>query len=135
MTVHFKKTSFLKSELKSLSIARGIIREFLKLHNLDAKEIDINLAVGEVLTNVLRYGFNGGETKGLLKLTLQFKKSRISVTIEDNAPPSNPKTWKITDRLPTEGGHGLKLIYNLASKAEFEATPNGNKAKLEFNLA
>jgi serine/threonine-protein kinase RsbW len=118
--------------LESISAARNFISNFLSLHGRLKNEVDVNIAVGEVLQNIIRYGFDGGSLRGTFTVFLKLELSQILVTVIDTAPPSNAKAWSNTHRSPEDGGHGLSLVYALASDVEFTALKNGNKVKLEF---
>ena len=129
---HKESVASFPSSLESISAARNFIRNFLSIHGCLKNEVDVNIAVGEVLQNIIRYGFDGGSLRGTFTVFLRLGRSQILITVTDTAPPSNAKAWSNTHRSPEEGGHGLSLVYALASHVEFTALENGNQVKLEF---
>ena len=120
------------AEAVNLSAARNVVRGFLSANGWANKELDVNIAIGEVLQNVIRYGFGGEVEVGSFWLKLEFLGDELVATIEDDAQPSDPKTWSSEHREAHEGGHGLKLVYSLASSVHFEALDAGNRAVLRF---
>lgn len=120
------------AEAVSLAAARNVIRGSLAANGWGDKELDVNIVVGEVLQNIIRYGFGDIAETGSFWLQLAFAGETLIVTIEDNAPPSDPQNWSAAHREAHEGGHGLKLVHSLASKVQFEALDAGNKAILHF---
>lgn len=85
-----------------------------------AREIDLQLAIGEVMQNVVRYGFNGGSADGTITMRFEFDGTSLICEVKDNAPPSNPDEWmlKAEERRPDEGGYGLSIIEAIAKKYE-----------------
>ena len=120
------------AEAASLSAARNVVRGFLSANGWADKELDVNIVLGEVLQNVIRYGFAENPGGGSFWLQLAFANDGLVATVEDNAPPSDPQSWSADHREAHEGGHGLKLVYSLASDVHFEALDAGNRAVLHF---
>ena len=119
---------------ESLSAARSYVRGVLQSLNQADRELDVNIAVGEILQNIVRYGFDGGHPDG--EFTIQFIKidAGLKITINDNASPSNPDEWSNAHRKPEEGGHGLALVHAIASSVEFKMLEQGNCVNLEFRF-
>lgn len=119
---------------ESLSSARSCVRGVLQSFNQGDKELDVNIAVGEILQNIVRYGFKGGDADG--EFTMQFTKidKGLQITITDTAPPSNPDEWSSDHRKPEEGGHGLALVHAVAAHVEFKMLEQGNCVYLEFHF-
>ena len=119
---------------ESLSAARSCVRGVLQSINRPEKELDINIAVGEILQNIVRYGFDGGNPNGEFTLAFMATAKGINITVTDTAPPSNPDVWTNEHRKPEEGGHGLALVYAIAASVEFTMLEQGNRADLEFHF-
>lgn len=119
-------------EPASLGAARNVVRGFLSANGWADREIDVNIVVGEVLQNVVRYGFDANECTGSFWLQLNADGDHLRITVEDNAPPSDPETWSAEHREAHEGGHGLNLMYTLTSSLEFTALEDGNRAEMVF---
>ena len=127
-----KLVSSFPGKLESISAARNFVRDFLSLHGWSKYEIDVNIALGEVLQNIIRHGFDGGSLRGKFTLFLRVEYSKFNITVIDTALPSDAKAWSNTHRPPEEGGHGLSMVYAIVSNVEFTTLENGNKVKLEF---
>ena len=119
---------------ESLSAARNCVRGVLISCQRPDKEMDVNIVVGEILQNVIRYGFQGGSESGRFDMQFHVSGSDFQITITDNAPPSDPSKWDNSHRKPEEGGHGLTLVNAIAEEVRFEMLDNGNKATLRFHF-
>ena len=116
----------------SLASARNVVRGYLAAHNLAHMEMDLLIAVGEVMQNIIRYGFAGGDEKGRFAIGIAALDRHILVTLKDDATPSDPASWSSAERKPEEGGHGLALVHQIAESAHFMALEKGNQAQLLF---
>lgn len=119
----------------NLASARGFLRRFLAMANWEGHDRDVLIAVGEVLQNIVRHGFRGGDPRGSIHLEVAVEQGVLLVLIEDDAPPSLPSEWSMSDRPAEEGGFGLDIIHHLATVVEFAPTATGNRARLAFHLA
>lgn len=119
---------------ENLSAARNCVRGVLQGHNWTQKEIDINIAVGEILQNIIRYGFAGGNEAGSFKMHFFLSQTALEISITDDAPPSDATTWSNAHRKPEEGGHGLSLVHAIADTVTFKMLENGNQVLLRFVL-
>ena len=119
-------------EPASLGAARNVVRGFLTANGWADKEIDITIVVGEVMQNVIRYGFDANQSTGSFWVELSCTAAELTVIIEDDAPPSDPSQWSAEHREAHEGGHGLNLVNSLASSVSFTALPAGNRAEMLF---
>ena len=117
---------------ESLSQVREDVNACLEKAGWEDKQMDISLALGEVLQNIIRYGFMGGSNKGAIHVDVTVTSDEVRLVITDNAPPSDPDQWVTTHRPPEEGGLGLNLIEALASKVHFSMLEDGNRAELVF---
>lgn len=120
---------------ESLSAARNCVRGIMQGANRSDKELDVNIVVGEVLQNVVRYGFDGGNPDGQFTIGFLVSETDLEIVITDNAPPSDPQTWTNDHRAPEEGGHGLNLVNAITKEARFEMLDDGNRAVLKFHFA
>ena len=119
---------------ESLSAARACVRGVLQSHQRAEYELDVNIAVGEILQNIIRYGFDGGNQEGSFKMRFLIAENVLEVTITDDAPPSDSTTWSNVHRKAEDGGHGLTLVTELAESVVFEMIEDGNRATLRFAL-
>jgi anti-sigma regulatory factor (Ser/Thr protein kinase) len=119
----------------NLASARGFLRRFLTTANWKGGDRDVLIAVGEVLQNIVRHGFRGGDPRGSIHLEVAMEQGVLLVFIEDNAPPSLPSGWSMSDRPAEDGGFGLDIIHHIATEVEFAPTATGNRARLAFHPA
>ena len=118
----------------SLAGARNVIRGVLAAEKRAQMEMDILIAAGEVMQNVIRYGYAGGDEKGVFSVGVLCREADVIVIITDKAPPSDPASWSASDRRPEEGGHGLALVRQIASETCFLMLEDGNLAQLRFEM-
>ena len=119
---------------ESLSAARACVRGVLNSHGYGDKEMDVNIVIGEILQNIIRYGFDGGDASGEFKMQFFLFDNALDVVITDNAPPSDSQTWNNAHRKPEEGGHGLTLVNAIAQSVNFDMLEAGNRATIRFAL-
>ena len=117
---------------ENLAAARGFIRRFLSSANWNGRDLDVLIAVGEVLQNIVRHGFAGGNADGSIHIKLSIEMGILTVLIEDDAPPSLPSGWSTSGRQASDGGLGLNIIRRIAAEVEFSPTATGNRAHLRF---
>lgn len=122
------------SVAESLSAARACVRGVLNSHGYADKEMDVNIVIGEILQNIIRYGFDGGDASGEFKMQFYLLDNAFDVIITDNAPPSDSANWNNAHRKPEEGGHGLTLVNAIAQSVNFEMLEAGNRATIRFAL-
>lgn len=120
---------------EQLSAARNCIRGFLTAQGWADKELDVNIAAGEIMQNIIRYGFDGGDAAGLFTVEMEMRGAELHLTFTDTAPPSDPKGWTASHRSAEEGGHGLVMVHAIAHSVEFQMLEAGNQAKLTFRKA
>jgi anti-sigma regulatory factor (Ser/Thr protein kinase) len=117
----------------NLASARRFLRRFLAEVNWNGRDLDILIAVGEVLLNIVRHGFGGGNLRGNIHMEISIAKGLLVVLIEDNAPPSLPSGWSSSQRPAEDGGVGLAIVNHIAAEVEFAPTATGNRARLRFH--
>jgi len=95
-------------------------------HQIDLLSAEI--AVGEILQNIIRYAYGGS---GPITLRVSDLDKALGITVFDKAPPSDPTSWD-SKRLPVDGGFGLPVIKNAADTYSFRSLPTGNRASIYF---
>ena len=118
----------------SLKESRQFVSSVLAEIGWSDHEIDLQLAIGEVTQNVIRYGFKGGDENGVMTLAFDYSDQGLICTITDNAPPVDPKDWhdKAEKRRPDEGGYGLSIISEIADEYQIIPLIDGNSSRLVF---
>lgn len=116
------------SELERLSLA---LEKFGEEHNLPLKIImDVNLALDEIFTNIVSYGFED-QDKHLIFICLAIKEKELNITVEDNGIPFNPLEIPEPDLdLPLEerkiGGLGLHFVRKMIGELRYERKAGRN---------
>ena len=119
-------------ELSSASIAevRHWVRDrcvaCIAGHQADLDKIEI--ALGEVLQNIVRYAYEG---LGLIDVRVCDLGKCVGVTIHDYAPPKPVDQWSLKPA-GSEGGFGLNFIAQCSDAHRFRATDEGNRCSLYF---
>lgn len=116
----------------NLAPARNAVRQFMAQHGWQDMEMDVSIALGEVLQNIVRHGFLARHRSGHFILRLKATDLRLYIEVVDDALPSDPATWTASGKRAHEGGHGLRLIKSIAHKVDFVPLKTGNKACLYF---
>jgi anti-sigma regulatory factor (Ser/Thr protein kinase) len=95
-------------------------------HQIDLLSAEI--AVGEILQNIIRYAYGDS---GPITLRVSDLDKALGITVFDKAPPSDPTSWD-SKRLPVDGGLGLPVIKNAVDAYSFRPLPAGNRASIYF---
>jgi len=90
--------------------------------------LSAEIAVGEVLQNIIRYAYAGS---GPVTLRVSDLCEAVAITVFDAAPPSDPGSWD-TEKAPIDGGLGLSVIKNAVDACSFRPLPAGNRASIYF---
>lgn len=125
----------LPSTIESLARSRNFISDGLNSFGWQDRAIDIQLAIGEVMQNIIRHGFGGGNPDGSITMEMSITKDDDLVClITDTAPASDPEKWinKTDDRPPEEGGLGVDIIHELTQKFTVEPEDGNNRSCLVF---
>ena len=121
------------------AVARQV-EEFGDAHGLPGPKVYvINLALDELITNVVSYGF-GGVPEPEIRITLRMEGDALVLIVEDNGQPFDP-----TQEVPTDvtsplterpiGGLGLHLVKNFADRLSYEFADGRNRVIMEHDLA
>lgn len=114
----------LKNELSELQRVQKDIAVFGSMHRLTPNAVhDIQLAVEEILTNIISYGYDDDREHEIL-VRLGLGTGEIKIEIEDDGRPFNPLEALEPDvELPLEqrsiGGLGIHLVRKLMSSLEY----------------
>jgi serine/threonine-protein kinase RsbW len=110
------------SELKRMSDA---VSAWCQGNNISsAVEFHVNLALDEIVSNVIRYGWKDhGEHQFNVRLSLS--NDEVTVEVEDDAPPFNPLEAPVPDLdQPLDerpvGGLGIHLVRQITDRLEYQ---------------
>lgn len=118
--------------VENLPSGRDFLRRYVDASGWPGSDLDVVIAVGEVLQNIVRHGFGGDCYAGTITINVAVENGVLIVIIDDTAPPSCPTEWANTDRQRHEGGIGMGIIARIASTVSFQPTNRGNRATLQF---
>jgi anti-sigma regulatory factor (Ser/Thr protein kinase) len=132
-----KKYCFkLKSDLSELDELCQHLEKFGQTLGLSKKCIfEINLALDELFTNIISYGFIDDEDH-VIEVTLTPQNKTLCLCIEDDGVPFNPVDAKEPDLECTVeeckiGGLGIHLIRNLMDEICYERCGDKNVLTLK----
>ena len=121
----------LKSDLADLEKLRSFVEEIRKGVSVSKKcQFETNLALEEVFSNVLSYGFNK-HTDHFIKITITTAQGVLNIRVEDDGKPFNPLEAKEpTLEYDIEncgiGGLGIHLIKHVMGDIRYERYQDRN---------
>jgi anti-sigma regulatory factor (Ser/Thr protein kinase) len=135
-----KEYSFeLKSNLAELDNLCQNLEDFGKKAGLSKKMIfEINLALDELFTNIISYGFKD-EKEHRIKVTLSPQNEELCLCIEDDGIPFNPVDFETTDVACSVenckiGGLGIHIIRKLMDEICYQRCGAKNILTLKKKL-
>ncbi len=124
-------TMVIKNQFSELQRAGRAIEAFGERHSVSARIMfNVNLAVDEILTNIISYGYpQGGDHEIIIRLSLDA--GTLVVVIEDEARPFDPLHTKApeTEVPATErpiGGLGIHLVRKVMDRLEYRREEGKN---------
>ena len=96
---------------ENLAPARSFISNYVQSCRWAGSDLDVVIAIGEILQNIIRHGFSGGTRDGRVVMTVKVEEQDVLVvTIEDTAPSTIPAEWSNNGREAHEGGPALMRL-------------------------
>ena len=136
-----KKYSFeLKSSLSELDNLSQNLEYFGQKFGLSKKLIfEINLALDELFTNIISYGFKD-EKEHIIKVTLTPQNEELCLCIEDDGVPFNPTDFEIPDVACSVdnckiGGLGIHIMRKLMDEICYQRCDDKNVLTLKKQLS
>ena len=81
--------------LSNLKKIRATIKDFLKIYKVDLKIIkNIQLAVDEAVTNIIKHSYKGENVKNVIDVELELIGDKFFIHLCDNGNPINEKQIK-----------------------------------------
>jgi anti-sigma regulatory factor (Ser/Thr protein kinase) len=128
-----------RNKLSELASANQSLTEFGRQHGLpDSVVHDLNLALEEILTNIISYGYtDSGEHEITVQLSVEPGEMRVEV--EDDGQPFNPLEAPEADTTkPLEeravGGLGVHLVRKLMDGLEYQRHEGKNLLVMKKQL-
>ncbi len=125
--------------LKSIDRLNFFLQEIGKKYNISKLIIsEIDLALGELLTNIINYGYIHKEDASI-QIDFKIEKNKISFTLIDSGIAFNPLEHQFKD--PTKnikeapiGGLGIMVAKKSMDSLSYERKDNRNILKLVKNF-
>ena len=135
------KTSFkLKNTTSELNKLCRNLEQFCKTLGLTKKCIfQINLALEELFTNIVSYGYQNGADHWI-KIAISHENGAVVIRIEDTGIPFDPFSVESPDTIGDiencpVGGLGIHLIKKLMDEILYERCGNKNVLTIKKNIA
>lgn len=125
----------LKNDLTELGRLAAELESFAGKHGLpDATLLALNLALEELVTNTISYGFPGGGAQ-TIDVALSFDGESVRVRIEDTGAAFNPLESEAPDlEAPIAdrpvGGLGIHLVRSVMDEVHYERAGGRNVVSL-----
>jgi len=113
-----------KAVIENLPHLMDNIQSFMRGRGFtDETVLDVQLAVDEAVTNIIRHGFHGRD--GVIEVRCRFSAEDVVITIEDSADPFNPLSVKepeLGDNVESRqiGGLGVFLMRKKMDQVTYE---------------
>ena len=108
--------------LSNLKKIRATIKDFLKIYEVDLKIIkNIQLAVDEAVTNIIKHAYKGENKNNIIKIELEFKNKIFLIHLYDNGIKVDKKNIKprSLDNIKP-GGLGSYFINEIMDEVKWE---------------
>lgn len=125
----------LRNDLGELGRLASELEAFAGAHGLpDATLMALNLALEELVTNTMSYGFTGGEAQ-TIDVSLTLDGDMVRVRVEDTGAPFNPLDQEMPDLdAPLAdrpvGGLGIHLVRSVMDEVHYERAGDRNIVSL-----
>ena len=136
-----KKYSFeLKSDLSELDSLCQNLETFGKKFGFPKKLIfEINLALDELFTNIISYGFQDNK-EHIIKVTLIPENDHLCLCVEDDGKPFNPIDFETPDVACSVeecriGGLGIHIMKKLMDEICYERCNDKNVLNLKKRIS
>lgn len=127
------------ADLREVARAGAAFAGFADAHALPVSvRRSVNVALDELLTNTIRYGF-AGRAGGEVTIEAELFPDRLTVTLTDDGAPFDPLGVATPDTaLPVEqrkiGGLGIHLVREMMDEVSYHRRADRNVVVLEKNL-
>ena len=121
----------LKSRLSEIERVSQHLNEFGARHRLSPKVLhDLNLALEEIITNVISYGYSDEREHEIL-VSFTVEPHEVTVQVEDDGQAFNPLEVAVPDVTQSleervVGGLGIHLVRKLMDGLRYERRDNKN---------
>jgi serine/threonine-protein kinase RsbW len=127
----------IKNELGELEGLNAKLAEFLEAHGVpDRATYAINLAIDELVVNVIRYAYVDDETH-LIDVALTIEGEQIILRIVDDGRPFDPRRGPSLDLHAEDrgvGGLGLILVLDMVDLLNYQRVEEKNRVEVRVHL-
>ncbi len=128
------------SRLDDLSRVGMELTRFLEANGIGGRSAYVaNLALEELGTNILKYGYDDRELHEIL-LQIQVRPGALQLLLEDDGHPFDPLASPepaldrpVEERIP--GGLGIHLVRKMADRIEYQRCAGRNRVTVEIQLS
>lgn len=121
----------------ALPKARRFLQDIIDDLAWDHRRDDIQIAVGEILQNIVRHAVWEMKSTAKMTISVHMKSQQMNIRITDNAQPQNASDWQ--DHAKTkprqDGGMGLDLVKHICPNVRYMSDETGNQVFLQFDYA
>ena len=121
-----------KAEIKNVTVVTALIDEELEKLECSMKaQMQIDIAIDELFSNIAKYAYEGGEGDARVIMTFCEARNEVSITFVDHGVQYDPTAQEDPDiTLPAEkrsiGGLGILLVRKSMNSLEYEYKDNSN---------
>jgi len=134
--IHISSTG----ELEDIPVIGDLVHHYCRLHQVPERvTYHLRLALDELLTNTVSYGFSKDDRERHIHIRLQLNPPWLITEVEDNGPPFNPLQAPPPDLLaPVEqraiGGLGIHLVRSVIDHLDYRHHDDCNILQLRQAL-
>ena len=123
---HMKKSY--PATLNNLKKIRATIKDFLKIYEVDLKIIkNIQLAVDEAVTNIIKHAYKGENKNNIIKIELELKNKKFLIHLYDNGIKVNKNNIKPRSLDSVKpGGLGVHFINEIMDQTKYLSSKEWN---------
>jgi anti-sigma regulatory factor (Ser/Thr protein kinase) len=121
------KKSF-PATFSNLKKIRATIKDFLKIYKVDLKIIEnIQLAVDEAVTNIIKHAYKGENKNNIIKIELELKNKKFQIHLYDNGVKVDKKKIKPRNLDNVKpGGLGVHFINEIMDQTKYLSSHEWN---------
>ena len=134
--IHISSTG----ELEDIPAIGDLVQSYCRLHRIpDRIAYHLRLALDELLTNTMSYGFSRDAREHLIDIRLQLSPPWLITEVEDNGPPFNPLEAPTPDLHASVenraiGGLGIHLVRSVIDHLDYRHHADCNILQLRQAL-
>jgi serine/threonine-protein kinase RsbW len=129
----------IRNKMDEMPAVVSMVERFGVEHGISDVVInEINLALDEILSNIISYGYRQGEA-GDIMVRLQYRPEQVVAEIHDNGIPFDPLRAAPPDLAATVkgrkvGGLGIAFVRELMDEVAYSRAVDGNQLVLTKKL-